>query len=225
MLAFSAGQSFAASKAPPIPKAGRLAEPRPLVQVGISSAAIREVVPADNPQTPEKIQLGEMLFFDGRLSADGTVACSTCHDPARAFSDGRPTSIGIRGLTGQRNAPTVLNALFNKIQFWDGRVKTLEQQAALPIINPVEMGQPNLDAAVRNLARIPDYDQRFRMIFGRPPNGLDMTRAIAAYERALLSSIPPLIALSRVNKARSTKAPSGDGSFSTLAPDAINVTR
>lgn len=192
IVALSATQSLgAASKPPPIPKAGKLAEPRPLDQVGISLAAIREVVPADNPQTPEKVQLGKMLFFDGRLSADGTVACSTCHDPARAFTDGRPTSIGIKGLTGQRNAPTVLNALFNKTQFWDGRVKTLEEQAALPIINPVEMGQPSLDAAVNNVARVAEYDRRFRAVFGRTPNGPDLVSAIAAYERALVSFDSP----------------------------------
>jgi cytochrome c peroxidase len=92
------------------------------------------------------------LFFDGRLSADGTVACSTCHDPAHAFTDGRPASIGIDGRVGQRNAPTVLNALYNKTQFWDGRAKTLEDQAALPIVNSVEMGQPSLDAAVAKIA-------------------------------------------------------------------------
>jgi cytochrome c peroxidase len=86
----------------------------------------RQAIPADNPQTPEKIALGEKLF-DGRLSADGSVACSTCHDPARAFTDGKPTSIGIKGRVGQRNAPTILNALYNKTQFWDGRVNTLEQ--------------------------------------------------------------------------------------------------
>jgi hypothetical protein len=81
--------------------------------------ATRAAIPLDNPQTPAKIALGRRLFFDGRLSADGTVACSTCHDPARAFTDGRPTSIGIRGRVGQRNAPTILNAVYNRTQFWD----------------------------------------------------------------------------------------------------------
>jgi cytochrome c peroxidase len=79
--------------------------------------ATRAAVPADNPQTPEKIALGEKLFFDGRLSLDGTVACSTCHDPARAFTDGRPVSIGVTGRAGQRNAPTILNALYDVAQF------------------------------------------------------------------------------------------------------------
>ena len=113
------------SKAPPIPDVGPLAQPKSPRQVGVPDGATRAAIPPDNPQTPEKIALGEKLFFDGRLSADESVACSTCHDPARAFTDGRPASIGIKGRTGQRNAPTILNALYNKTQFWDGRVKTL----------------------------------------------------------------------------------------------------
>lgn len=178
-------------KAPPIPKAGRLAMPRSLKQVGVPIAETRAAIPADNPQTPDKIELGQQLFFDGRLSADGTVACSTCHDPARAFTDGRPVSIGILGRAGQRNAPTILNALYNTAQFWDGRAKTLEDQAALPMINPVEMGQPSLDAAVTRIASIADYDRRFRSVFGRLPNGPDLTRAIASYERTLVSFDAP----------------------------------
>src|SRR5713101_8126035 len=164
----------AAMKPPPIPQAGPLAQPRTLKQVGVPTDATRAAIPPDNPQTPEKIALGQKLFFDGRLSADRTVACSTCHDPARAFTDGRPTSIGIQGRVGQRNAPTVLNALYNKTQFWDGRAKTLEEQATLPIVNPVEMGQPSLDAAVARIAAIGEYEQAFPRVFGRPPNGPDL---------------------------------------------------
>src|SRR5947209_4722136 len=175
----------------PIPKAGPLAQPKYIHQVGVPAAATRAAIPPDNPQTPEKIALGQKLFFDGRLSADGTVACSTCHDPARAFTDGRPTSVGIRGRTGQRNAPTVLNALYNKAQFWDGRAKTLEEQAALPIVNPVEMGQPSLDAAVAAISGIEEYDRAFRNVFGRPVNGPDLVRAIASYERTLVSFDSP----------------------------------
>jgi len=169
------------------PEAGPLSQPRSLHQVGVPADATRAAIPADNPQTPEKIALGQKLFFDGRLSADGTVACSTCHDPARAFTDGRPTSIGINGRVGQRNAPTVLNALYNKTQFWDGRAKTLEEQAALPIVNPNEMGQPSLEAAAARIAAIGDYQQAFQRVFGRPPNGPDLLRALASYERTLVS--------------------------------------
>ena len=176
---------------PPIPQAGPLARPRPLRQVGLPAELTRSAIPPDNPQTPEKIALGQKLFFDGRLSADGAVACATCHDPSRAFTDGRPVSIGIHGRAGQRNAPTVLNALYNKAQFWDGRVKTLEEQAALPIVNPVEMGQPTLDAAVDKIAGIEDYRRAFLNTFGRPVNGPDLVRAIAAYERTLVSFDSP----------------------------------
>jgi cytochrome c peroxidase len=174
-----------------IPKAGKLSLPKSLKQVGLPLEATQAAIPADNPQTPDKIELGRKLFFDGRLSADGTVACATCHDPARAFTDGRQVSIGIKGRAGQRNAPTILNALYNKEQFWDGRVDTLEEQAALPIVNPVEMGQPSLDAAVAAIRRVPDYDRLFRTVFGRPPNPLDLTRAIASYERTQVSFDSP----------------------------------
>lgn len=176
---------------PPIPPAGPLAAPKPPRQLGLPAAATRRAIPRDNPQTPDKIALGEKLFFDGRLSADGTVACSTCHDPARAFTDGRPASIGIKGRQGQRNAPTILNALYNKTQFWDGRARTLEQQAALPITNPVEMGQPSLTAAVAGIAAIAEYREAFRRVFGRAVNGTDLVRAIAAYERTQVAFDSP----------------------------------
>src|SRR3989440_5118885 len=180
---------FAASR--PIPTSGPLAHPKSIHQVGVPAAATRAAIPPDNPQTPEKIALGQKLFFDGRLSADGTVACSTFHDPARAFTDGRPTSVGIKGRIGQRNAPTILNALYNKTQFWDGRAGTLEEQAGLPIVNPVEMGQPSLDAAVAQIASIPEYQQAFRSVFGKAPNGPDLVRAIASYERTQISFDSP----------------------------------
>src|SRR6266478_10176910 len=129
------------SKQPPTPETDPLAQPKSLQQVGVPVEMTREKIPADNQQTPEKISLGQKLFFERRLSVDSTVSCSTCHDPALAFTDRKPTSVGIKGRVGQRNAPTILNALYNKTQFWDGRVNTLEEQAALPIVNSVEMGQ------------------------------------------------------------------------------------
>jgi cytochrome c peroxidase len=176
---------------PPLPKPGPLAQPRSTKQVGLPADQTLAAIPPDNPQTPEKIALGQKLFFDGRLSVDGTVGCATCHDPERAFADGRPTSIGVRGRSGQRNSPTVLNALYNKTQFWDGRAKTLEDQAALPIVNPVEMAQPDLETAVKSLAAYPEYQQAFQKVFGRPPNGQDLVAAIASYERTLASFDSP----------------------------------
>jgi cytochrome c peroxidase len=188
----SVEESSQAERGPgPIPRDSPLARPKSLRQAGVPVKATRDSVPRDNPQTPEKISLGEKLFFEGRLSVDGTVACSTCHDPARAFTDGRPVSIGIDGRTGQRNSPTILNALYNATQFWDGRAKTLEEQAALPITNPSEMGQPSLEAAVAQIAALPEYEQAFRRVFGRPINGTDVVRAIASYERTQFSFDSP----------------------------------
>ena len=175
----------------PIPNASGLARPRALEQVGLPTEATRAAIPPDNPQTADKIALGQKLFFDGRLSADGTVACSSCHDPARAFTDGRAVSIGIKGRIGQRNAPTILNALYNTTQFWDGRAVTLEQQAAFPIVNPSEMGQPNLDAAVARVAGVREYRKAFERVFHGPPNGTSLLRAIASYERSEVSFDSP----------------------------------
>ena len=171
--------------------ASPLAQPKSPSQVGLPAAAIQAAIPADNPQTPEKIALGQRLFFDARLSADGTVACSTCHEPTRAFTDGKPVSTGIGGRLGQRNAPTILDALFETTQFWDGRVATLEQQAGLPIVNSVEMGQPSLDAAVAKLSAIPEYRHGFRSAFGSAPDARNLVEAIAAYERTQLAYDSP----------------------------------
>jgi cytochrome c peroxidase len=175
----------------PIPNTSELARARPLEQRGLPVEATRAAIPPDNPQTADKIALGQKLFFDGRLSADGTVACSSCHDPARAFTDGRRVSIGIKGRVGQRNAPTILNTLYNATQFWDGRARTLEEQAAFPIVNPSEMGQPNLGAAVARVAGVREYRKAFERVFHGSPNGTTLLRAIASYERAEVSFDSP----------------------------------
>jgi cytochrome c peroxidase len=183
--------ALAAGQAPPLPKQGPLAEPRSSDQVGFPAALTASVIPPGSPLSPATVALGEKLFFDSRLSGDGTIACATCHDPARAFTDGRPASVGIHGRVGQRNSPTILNALYNKTQFWDGRVNTLEQQAALPITNPFEMGSPSTADAVSKIAGDNDYQARFMEAFGRSVNEPDMLRAIAAYERTLVSFDSP----------------------------------
>ena len=144
--------ALARGQAPPLPLAGPLAEPRSLNQVGLPAVLTKWVISPPSSRIQARAALGQKLFFDGRLSANGTVACATCHNPARAFTDGRPTSIGIHGRVGQRNAPTILNALYNKHQFWDGRVNTLERQAAMPITNPFEMDSANVADAVSRIA-------------------------------------------------------------------------
>jgi cytochrome c peroxidase len=181
----------ASSKLPPTSETDPLAQPKSLQQVGVPVEMTRAAIPPDNPQTPEKISLGQKLFFERRLSVDGTVSCSTCHEPQLAFTDRKPLSVGIKGRVGQRNAPTILNAIYNKTQFWDGRVSTLEEQAANPIVNAFEMGHPNLDAAVAQIARVAEYQQAFQRVFGRPPNGPDLLRALASYERTQVSFDSP----------------------------------
>src|SRR5207244_12284857 len=100
-------------------------------------------------------------------------------------------SIGISGRLVQRSAPLILTALYNKTQLRDGRAKTLEEQAALPIVNPIEMGQPSMDAAVTRIAAIAEYQDAFRGVFGHPPNGPDLVRAIASYERTQVAFDSP----------------------------------
>ena len=183
--------ALARGQAPPLPKAGPLAEPRSPAQVGFPAALTKSVIPPSSPLKPAVVSLGERLFFENRLSRDGTVACATCHDPARAFTDGRPVSIGVDGKVGQRNAPTVLNALYNKTQFWDGRVNTLEQQAALPITNAFEMASASIGDAVAKIAGDEEYRRQFMEAFGRIVNQQDMLSAIATYERTLVSFDSP----------------------------------
>jgi cytochrome c peroxidase len=181
---------LAPGQAPPLPQAGPLAEPRSSNQVGFPEVLTKYVI-SPATLTPPIVALGQKLFFEPRLSGDGTVACATCHDPNRAFTDGRPASVGIHGRVGQRNSPTILNALYNKRQFWDGRVSTLEQQAALPITNPFEMGSASIEDAVSRVASDKDYQAQFVQAFGRGVNEQDMLSAIAAYERMLVSFDSP----------------------------------
>src|ERR1700726_321851 len=183
--------ALAPGQPPSLPKAGPLADPRSQDQIGFPSALTASVIPPASPLTPAKVALGQKLFFEPRLSGDGAVACATCHDPDRAFTDGRPVSVGIHGRVGQRNAPTVLNALYNKMQFWDGRVYTLEQQAALPITNPFEMGSASIGDAVSRISGDKDYQTQFMQAFGRDVNEQDMLSAIAEYERTLASFDSP----------------------------------
>jgi cytochrome c peroxidase len=113
----------------------------------------RSKIPAQNPVTDAKVKLGEKLFNEKRLSPTNTVSCANCHDPKRAFTDGKSVSEGINGLKGKRNSPTAMNALFQDIQFWDGRAPSLEEQAKLPILNPVEMGVKTPEEATGRILR------------------------------------------------------------------------
>ena len=145
--------------------------------------------PADNPTTPAKVELGKMLFFDPRLSSSGNVSCFSCHNVMEGGDDHRPTSIGVHGHVGGRNAPSVWNAAFLSTQFWDARAPSLEEQAKGPPANPIEMGMANLDAVIDRIRRIPGYKPYFEAAFGAT-DGVTMdnaAKAIAAYERTLVT--------------------------------------
>ena len=131
------------------------------------------------------------LFFDRRLSADDKESCSTCHDPEKGFTDQLPTSMGIHNQFGKRNAPTIINANFNILQFWDGREPTLEEQAKRPILNPIEMGMPDEKTVVDKLNAAPEYQKAFMEVFGHPPNYEDMVKAIASFERTQVAFDSP----------------------------------
>lgn len=144
--------------------------------------------PADNETTPAKVELGQILYHDPRLSSTGTVACASCHNTMLGGEDNRPNSMGVNGQTGGRSAPTVWNAAFNKVQFWDGRAASLEEQAAGPVTNPIEMGMKSWDEVVARLKTIEGYQDLFAKAFGDDSISKDnATKAIAAYERTLIT--------------------------------------
>lgn len=147
-------------------------------------------VPVDNPMSAAKVELGKQLYFDPRLSLDGTVSCNSCHNVMAGGADDRPTSVGINGQRGGRNAPTVWNAALLSAQFWDGRAATLEDQAKGPPLNPIEMGMPSEQAVEERLNSIPGYKSQFEAVFGQLSYD-NMAKAIAAYERTLVTVNSP----------------------------------
>jgi len=153
------------------------------------------LIPAHNPQTPEKIALGKKLFEDKRFSATGDVACANCHAAEKAFTDSPlQVSEGIKKLTGTRNAPTVINAAFFETQFWDGRSPSLEDQALHPFVNPVEMGLKDHEPILKIVRSDPDYLQAFKRVFGKGGSAITMdevTAAIAAFERTQIFGNSP----------------------------------
>lgn len=146
--------------------------------------------PADNPTTPEKVALGKQLFFDPRLSGGNTLSCASCHKPELAFGDGTQWNKGESGISLDRNTPSSLNVGFYTNFFWDGRAATLEEQALGPIESDLEMNQ-NLDQLEAELNEIPGYVEQFHSVFGGKPNRADVAKALAAYQRTLITEPSP----------------------------------
>lgn len=151
-------------------------------------AVIPENMPGSENDTEARIKLGEKLYFETALSNTGDMSCNTCHELATAGVDNKPTSEGTNGIPGTRNSPTVFNAGFHFVQFWDGRAADLNEQAGGPILNPDEMALPDSATAVAKIEAIPEYDGLFTQAFGE--NSIDyenITEALAAFERTLIT--------------------------------------
>lgn len=162
------------------------------IPLGISERLWRRRIPKDNPLSVEKIALGRALYFDKRLSIDGTMSCATCHDPALAFTDAKVVAVGRGNRRGTRNAPTVLNVAFNEIFFWDGRARSLEDQLKQPLLSSFEMGMTSERELTARLSAIPEYQRQFKRVFNSEDLTIDtIANAIAAYERTLLSGNSP----------------------------------
>jgi len=162
-------------------------------ELPIPSEVLPPLIPDDNPLSQPKIELGQKLYFDQRLSIDNTVSCATCHDPRKGFADGKPVAEGVKQQKGARNSPTVLNAAYFEQQFWDGRAEMLEDQAVLPLINPIEMAMPSHGAVEEKLRSFPEYPPLFQKAFGKPE--ITITRvgqAIASFERTVISFSAPI---------------------------------
>jgi cytochrome c peroxidase len=158
----------------------------------------RQPPPLGVPPTPKEIELGRALFFDPILSANGTVSCATCHDPKLGWSDGRRVAVGIFNQVGTRNSPTIINAGYVPLVFWDGRTVSTVAQALLPMSNPIEMGQQSEQQIVARLNSSANYVARFAETYGidqqtgRAVTGQRLARAIAAFEATVTSFDAPI---------------------------------
>jgi len=147
--------------------------------------------PANNPQTVEKTELGKKLFFDRRLSGDGTMSCATCHMPDLAFTDGQEISLSYPTTRNWRNSPSLLNIAFYKNLFYDGRATSLEDQALFPVMSSFEMNL-NLDYMEEKLRVVPEYVSEFKIVFGGDVTRERVAMALASFQRTLVSKNAPI---------------------------------
>ncbi|MCA9136942.1 MAG: c-type cytochrome [Planctomycetales bacterium] len=157
---------------------------------GLDAAKANIFIPSDNPLTRAKIELGRQLYFDPRLSVDGTISCASCHDPAQGYGAHTQFGVGVRDQEGGRNSPVAYNRIISKAQFWDGRADSLEAQAVGPIANPIEMGHTH-EECVAGLAANPVYQAEFKSVFSNGITIDNVGKAIAAFERTLVSGPAP----------------------------------
>ena len=193
---------------PETPPASPAGPPSPAASAaapGAEAAALRskwgkifQALPAEAPSqgnelTEARINLGRMLYYEARLSTDGTISCNSCHDLQNYGVDGKPTSSGVKGQLGGRNSPTVYHAALHTTQFWDGRAKDVEEQAKGPVLNPIEMAMPAKEEVEKRLREIPGYRELFAAAFPKdkePVTFENMALAIGAFERKLMTPSP-----------------------------------
>jgi len=167
---------------------------------GLAALPEKPQEPADNVSTPEKIELGRLLYFDQRLSGDNSMSCATCHHPDSGYADGQSLATGFGQMELGRHSPTVLNAAYNSKQFWDGRADTLEQQAAGPIMAEVEMNIGSEEELISRLTADADYPGMFESVFGETPTLDNVAKAIAAFERTIVTPNSPFDAYANGDK-------------------------
>jgi len=189
LVLFALMSGCAPEEKPPAWEVDNPIVPLPAPPLGITSS----FADLAEPPTPERVRLGRWLYYDKRLSSDGTIACATCHLPEHAFSEPIPVSIGIKGQKGNRKAPSFINQAWTlyPVFFWDGRAASLEEQALGPVANPIEMGNTH-QAMIQTLTKIPAYQKYFQEAFGTPEITKErIAKAIADYERTRMSGNSP----------------------------------
>ncbi len=175
-------------------ESGNPPQPLPKAPLGLEQDGPKDLAKLPNPPTPASVRLGRWLFFDKRISVDGSVSCATCHRPENAFSEPTAVSTGVGGKKGKRKAPSFLNQAWTRTPhfFWDGRAASLEEQAAGPMVNPIEMGNTDHDLVVDRIRWIPGYRPYFAEAFGNDEVTIDrIAKAIADYERTRMSGNSP----------------------------------
>ncbi len=188
-------------------RAQALAAFKPLPAVATSPA---------NPITPEKVELGRLLYFETRVSADGTVSCARCHQPTLYGTDGLPKPIGVHDRENPRNAPSVLNAALQFVEHWRGDRTSVEDQATQALVGPPSFGNASYPEAMARLNAIPEYPRLFARAFpgdAEPVTAENWGKAIGAYERTLLTPSPFDAYLGGDDAAISSEATAGLATF------------
>ena len=189
---------------------------------GLAAGSSAIYIPEDNPLTRAKFELGRQLYFDKRLSGDGTVSCADCHSPATGYGANTQFGVGIKGQTGNRNSPVSFNRILSKAQFWDGRADSLEAQAIGPMANPIEMGSTH-EAVVKLIASNEGYRIQFEKIFGKKPDITLAGKAIAAFERTIVTGPSPYDLYEPVRRLLESFYSSAKNRIALLATSALTL--